>query len=226
MHQNRSNIEKFWPVPRKGNKYLALSIHHKKSSIPLIVVIRDILKLVRTKKELKKIIKEKQIKINGKEIQKTNYPLMIFDILSLPKQNKNYKVGLGKNNKFVFNETSDNDSISKVIKVIGKKLLKNGKVQINLSDGRNLITKDKIDIGNSVIYNFKDNKIEKTIKLEKGNYGFVIKGKHAGISGKIDDILNRGGKKLAVIKEEVSSLSKDNEKKKINVWVKNIIAIK
>ena len=90
MHLNRNHIGKFWPVPRKGTKYLAVSSHNQNNSIPLIVVMREILKLVRTKKELKKVINERGIKINGKEIRKTDYPIGLFDVVSLINLKKNF----------------------------------------------------------------------------------------------------------------------------------------
>ena len=64
-HVNRQNIGKFWAIPRKGTKYLAVSSNEKKESIPLIVVIRDILKIIRNKKELQKSMNEKKIKIEN-----------------------------------------------------------------------------------------------------------------------------------------------------------------
>ena len=56
MHIKRKNIGKFWPVPRKGTKYLAVPSHNNSESISLVVVIRDVLKLVRNKKELKRLL--------------------------------------------------------------------------------------------------------------------------------------------------------------------------
>ena len=52
--------------------------------------------------------------------------------------------------------------------------------------------------------------------MEKDKNVFVIRGKHAGCKGKIEDILIRGGKKIAKI------ILKDE---KINVWTKNIIVV-
>jgi len=216
MYQNRNNIGKFWPVPRKGTKYLAVSTHNKNNSIPLMVVMRDILKLVRTKKELKKIINEKQIKINGKEIRKTNYPLSFFDVLSIVNLKKDYGASLGENKKMSFEEIDGKKADVNNIKIIGKKILGKDKIQLNLSNGRNILTKENAMVGDSVVFNFKENKIDKIIKMEKGNQGFVIEGKHAGIKGKIEEIVVRGGKKLAVIGEGES---------KIIVWIKNIIVI-
>ena len=98
MYKNKNNIKNFWPVPRKGTKYVAISLHNKNNSIPLLVVIRDILKLVKTAKELKRVLNEKQIKINGKVIKDVRYPTGLFDIISI--NDKTYKYNF--NGKKVF----------------------------------------------------------------------------------------------------------------------------
>jgi small subunit ribosomal protein S4e len=90
-HVNRQNIGKFWAVPRKGTKYLAVSSHEKIESMPLVVVLRDVLKIIRNKKELQKSINEKKIQINHKEIRDTNYPVCLFDVINIPFAKKNYK---------------------------------------------------------------------------------------------------------------------------------------
>ena len=216
MHLKRQNIGKFWPVPRKGTKYLAVSTHNQKNSMPLVVIMRDVLKLVRNKKELKKILNEKQIEINGKTIRETNYPLALFDVLFIRDFNKNYRVILSKKNKMELEEISK-DIDKKIIKIVSKKILKKGALQLNLSDGRNIIFKGKanVNVGDSIVFNFKENKLDKILKLEKGNKCFVFLGMHAGLVGNIENIVEKGGKKIVVIKND----------KKINVLIKNIIVI-
>ena len=215
-HVNRQNIGKFWAIPRKGTKYLALVSHERKSSMPLVVVLRDVLKLIRNKKELQRLINEKRIQINHKEIRNTNYPVSLFDVIILPSVKKNYKALLSKHKKMVFEEISDKEAESKVFKILSKKILPKNKIQFNLMHGRNITTKDKAKTGDSVLLNLKDNKIIKIIPMEKGKNAFVIKGKHAGYIGKIDDIVSRGGKEIAKI---------SSEEGKVNVWTKSIIVI-
>ena len=216
MYLKRQKIKKFWPVPRKGTKYLAIASHNQNDSIPLLIVMRDILKLVKNKKELKKVINEKKIQINNKEIRDTNYPISLFDIVSLPNLNKNYRASFSENKKMIFEEVSEKDAEIKIIKVIGKKTLSKNKIQLNLMGGKNIFIKDKVDTGDSIVLNLKDNKVIKIIKLEKGKTAFVIKGGHMGKKGKISEIFEQGGKKIAQI---------DLKEGKINVWSKNIILI-
>ena len=203
---------KFWPVAKKGTKYVAKSSHNNSNSVPLAVLIRDVLKLVRTTKELKKVLNEKQIKVSGKEIRDTNYPIGLFDMITAG--DKTFRVILGENKKFKMEESKDDGT--KVIKIVGKKNLGKKGIQFNLMDGRNVLSNEKANVGDSVIYNYNDAKISKIIKMDKGSEGFVIKGKHAGVKGKIVNIVEQGGKKIAVISDD---------KEKINVWIKNVIAM-
>lgn len=212
----RQGIEKFWSIPRKGTKYLTHVSHNQGHSIPLVVVLRDILKLVGTKKQLKKIINEKQVKINQKEVREINYPIGLFDVISLFAIKKNYRVTLSKEKKMIFEEVSDKEAKTKIFKILDKKLLPNKKIQLNLMHGKNILTKEKVNVGDSLLINLEDNKVEKIIVMEKGADAFVNKGKHAGRTGKITEIMERGGKTLAKI-------TTDTER--INVWTKNIIAM-
>lgn len=212
MHINRKNTGRFWPIPKKGTKYVAVSTHNRKSSMPLSVVMRDIFKLVKNVKELKKLLNEGKIKINGKEIREVKYPIGLFDILNF--NTKNYRSNFNGKKTF-FEEVKIEEAYTKIIKIIGKNKLKNNVIQFNLMDGRNIISNEKAEINDSILYDFNSKKIKKIIKMEKGGHGFVVKGKHSGEKGKILDIVNVGGKELAVI----------DDKKKITVWTKNIISI-
>ncbi len=212
----RNKIGKFWPIPRKGTKYLAVPTHNKNDSIPLVVVMRDILKLVKIKKELKRLINERKIQINHKEIRETNYPICLFDVINFPELKKNYKAVLSKNKKMNFEEISDKEAETKIFKVINKKILGKKKIQLNLMHGKNIISDEKVKTGDSILLDLKNNKILKVIPMQEGKNVYVIKGKHAGIKGKIKEILSRGGKSIAKI------ISEDE---KINVWIKNIVVV-
>ena len=214
MHLKRHKIGKFWPVPRKGTKYLAVATHNKNDAIPLVVVVRDVLKLVKNKKELQRIINERKIQINHKEIRETNYPVCLFDVINLPDIKKNYRAMLSTNKKMIFEEIPEEEAKTKIFKVISKKTLSNKKMQLNLIHGKNIISNEKIKTGDSVVLNLKDNKILKIIPMKEGTNVFVIKGKHAGHQGKIQEIMDRGGKSIAKI---------ISDEGKVNVWIKNII---
>ena len=213
-HVNRQNIGKFWAVPRKGSKYLAVSTHNQHESVPLVVVLRDILKIIINKKELKRLINEKKIQINHKEIRTTNYPVSLFDVINFVEAKKNYKATLSEHKKMIFEEISNKEAETKIFKILNKMILSGKKIQLNLMNGKNIISNEKANTGDSVLLNLKDNKIVKIIPMEKGENVFVIKGKHAGHKGKIENIMERGGKTIVKIVSDEG---------KVNVWIKNII---
>ena len=209
MYLKRNNMPKTWPLRRKGTKYLVRP-SSLRNSIPLLIVLRDMLKVVKNKKEAKEILNVGKIKINGKTIKEAKYSLTLFDILSL--NEKNFKMLL-KNKRFDVSETKENNE--KISKVIGKKVLKKGKIQINLSDGKNYLSKDNIKTGDSVIIDFKENKISEILPLKQGSKILFIAGKHMGREGGVDEIDEK--KKLIYIKVGGE---------RINSKLNNIIVIK
>ena len=217
MYTKRNKAPKNWPIPRKGTKFVAVPTHNQKTSIPLVIVAREMLKVVQTAKELKKLINEKQIKINGKDVKSINYPINLFDTLSLKDSKKHYRAILSSTKKFSFIEVPEKETLTKTYKIIGKKILPGKKVQLNLMEGFNVITTEKAKVGDSVILSFKDNKIQKVIPIEKGKNVYVFAGKHIGNKGKVNEIISKGDKSIALVKTE--------NKEEVNVWVKNLIAI-
>lgn len=215
MHIKRKTMGNFWPVPRTGTKYMAVPTHEAKNSLTLILVIRDLLGLVKSKKELKKVLNEKQIAINGKIVRETNYPLMLYDSLSLPLVKKNYKITL-ENKRFSVKEVSENEAKTKTYRVINKTQIGGKKTQINLNGGKNIITNEKIATGEFVVVDNNTNKITKVIALKKDVEVIVIAGKHMGKIGKIKDIIEQGSLKVAQIKLKEGEISANIQ----NIYVK------
>jgi len=204
MHIKRKTMPKFWPIQRTGTKYLAVATHEKRNSMPAIIVVRDLLKLVKNQKEMQMLINEKKIEINGKVIRNMRYPLMLFDCLTFPSIKKHYRVGL-KNKKFALEEIKEAESRQKIHKVEGKKIISGKKVQINLSGGKNLLTPEKINVGDFIVLS-NDNKILKIITLKKDSEIIVIKGKHIGKEGKIKNITKAGEDTMATIEGKEGEL--------------------
>lgn len=184
MYLKRSNVPKKWPLPRKGSKYLVRPAKDKEKGMPLLVIIRDVMGLAQNKKEVKKLMNMNRIKVNNKEINKVNYVLELFDVLDL--NGKKFRLVLDKK-KFGIEEVKGNAN-EKVVKVIGKKILKGGKLQLNLDDGRNYEFDKECKVGDSVIVDLKKSKIKKILPLEEGREILFIGGRHTGEKGEIENI--------------------------------------
>jgi len=188
-HLKRISIEKSWPLPRKGTKYMLKAYPGKISglSIPLGIALRDVLKIANTRKEVKALLHDKEISIDGKTITEEKFPVGIMDILAIKKLNKHFLVTLNESGKIMFEETNEKDSQLKICKVIGKKTIKNGVQQINCIDGRNFISKEKIAINDSLAIDLKTNKIAKILPLKVGADVMITGGEHIGEKGKVSE---------------------------------------
>jgi len=212
MYLKRSKIPKTWPLPRKGKEYIVRPSHSLKNSIPLLIILRDILKLVKTRKDVKKLLSSEKIKVNGKVVRDERFPLTLFDNLSL--KDKNFKL-IYKNKKFDVIEIGGKEAEEKVAKVIGKKVLKGNKMQINLSDGRNYLSNENVRVGDSIVLNLKENKISEVLPFKEGCKIMFISGKHIGEIGEVETI----DEKRRIIVLKVGD-------EKINSRVDNLMVIK
>ncbi len=181
MHQKRESATMKLPIPRKGTAYVARALNNHQNSVPVIIAVRDMLNLVKNKKNTKKLIHEDRLKINGRTVKDYRDSIQLFNIFEADKK---YKLVLTENGRFDFVETKDNE---RLCKIIGKKIVNGGKTQLNLHDGTNVISDKDYQIGDSVYLSF-DGKITKSLKMEKGKECLIIKGKYLGKTAKINSV--------------------------------------
>lgn len=213
-HIKRNKIPKTWPNSRKGTKWVVRPLSNAKKGIPVLVAIRDILKLAQNKKEVKKAINEKKILINNRPVRDFRESLLLFDRLEIPNTNKCYRLVLTKYKRFDLEEVKKEKSHYKISKIISKKTLKNKKTQLNLLDGRNFISNIKCNINDSVLINLEDKKIEKCIPIKEKSPVVVIEGKHTGKKG----IINK-------INKQEKSVNLKLEEKNVNILIKQIMVV-
>jgi small subunit ribosomal protein S4e len=214
-HLKRHAIPKRWPIQRKGTAFVVKPNRSFSESLPVLIVLRDLLKVAKNRKEVKKMIHMKNILLNGKEVRDEKEGILLFDIITLTPSKNNYRLTIIKNEKFNLEEIKESEANSKIAKIIGKKILKGKKVQLNLSDGRNFLSNIQCKIDDSVSINLKEKKIEKCIQLTENSSVIVFAGKHSGEKGKIEKINKE--KKTAEI---------NTGKEKINVLIKQLMVTK
>lgn len=177
---------KSWPIRRKGKTFV---VKGNSKSIPLLVVLRDLLKLAQTRKEVKSAVHMKHLLISNKPVVDEKKPLELFDTLSILPAKKYYRVSLSDKGKFEMEEISEKESKFKVSKIVGKKTLKSKKNQVNLFDGRNYLSEVEYKVNDSVLVDLEKNSISKILPLKTGANVLVIAGKHIGEKGKVASIL-------------------------------------
>ena len=91
-HLKRLNAPKTWPISRKGSKWITKQNpgpHKLNESMPLNIIIRDLLIYAKTTKEVKNILSNKDILINKRVIKEKKFPVGTFDIIEIPKTKEN-----------------------------------------------------------------------------------------------------------------------------------------
>ena len=211
-HLKRQKMPKSWPIARKGTKYVVRPSFGLKTGVPLLIVLRDMLKIAKNRKEVKIAIHEKKILINNKISKDEKESIQLFDKIGLISSKKYYKMNLSDKGKFILEDIKEEDANQKIAKIINKKILKGKKVQLNLSDGRNFISDIKCKVNDSVSIDFKNKKIKKCLPLEKNAKIVVVAGKHSGKRGSLIEL--KPERKMAELKIN---------NKKMNILIKHII---
>ncbi len=137
-----------------------------------------------------RILKDGKILVNKKIRKEFKFPVGIMDVLEIPGIKEHFRVLYTPKGMFTLHKISSEESHLKPAKIIGKRILKCKKVQINLSDGRNIIVeKDEFKVNDTLIFSMEDKwAIKKHLKFEKGALVYITKGKCKGLSGVIEDI--------------------------------------
>jgi small subunit ribosomal protein S4e len=213
-HLKRHKVPKNWPVPRKGTTFVVRPNANLEGGLPILIVLRDVLEIAETKREVKKAINSKKILINGKIPKSERNSVSLFDTIRIVPSNKNYKISLKNNGKFDVEEISEKESGKKISKIMDKKMLPGKKIQLNLSDGRNILYEKESKTNDSVIIDLASKKIEKILPLKEKSKVIVFAGKHAGKKGEIEKLDLK--KKMALINTDQDG---------INVLIKQIMVI-
>lgn len=214
MHLKRQKVPRNWPIPRKGNAYVVRPNSNLERGLPILIILRDILKVTQNKREVKKTLYKKQVLLNNSPIKEVRNNALLFDVINILPLKENYRVNIAETGKFKIDKISDDEADKKITKIINKKILKNKKIQVNLIDGRNFISDIRCNTNDSLLINLKNKKIEKCLPLKEKSRVMVFEGKHAGKKGIINKLNN--DKKIAELTVDRGI---------VNVLIKQLIVI-
>ncbi|MDD2777899.1 MAG: 30S ribosomal protein S4e [Methanocellales archaeon] len=188
MHQKRLSAPTSWPITRKTNVWVtrpSSGPNSKEKCIPLNIALRDILGLGQNTREIKHILNEGKVLVDGVIIKDHRFPIGIFSIVSIPSTKKYYRVLLDPKGRFILHPIKSSDT--KLCKIKNKTTVKGGAVQLNLHDGSNIIASNDYNTGDSVLLKMPQREITKHLECKPGNLAMVIGGKHLGEIGLIKE---------------------------------------
>ena len=189
-------------MPRKEKKWVVAprpGPHKKLDSGPLQVLLRDVLKILEKGKEVRTIIKRGEILVDGRLRKDHAYPVGLFDVVTISTIGKNYRAVPSERN-LSFIEIPKNETKTKLCKIVGKTIIKKGKLQLNLHDGKNiLVDKKDFKTGDSLLVEIPNLKIIEHFPIESGIVGIVTKGVDVGKIGKVKKVEQATSKEHAKI---------------------------
>ena len=224
-HLKRIATPRTWIIDRKRSVFITRpnsGAHKFEAGISLGVILRDNLKLASIMSEAKKILNNNEILVDGKRRKDHRFIVGLFDVLSVPKIDKHYRVVFNKKGKILISEIDLKESKMKVCKVMGKTILPKGKIQLNLHDGKNILSDVSVKVGDSVVLSLPNLKIKEVLPLTEGVTVFLTKGKHAGDVGKFkhfrdeEAIYVLDGKEIETAREYLFVIGKDKPMIKVN----------
>lgn len=188
-----------WKIERKMHRWTVKPEPgpHSKNAIPLLLLVRDILHLADNSGEVKRILNESNVRVDGRVRRDHKFPIGMFDVISIPLIGKYFIALPDKEERISFKEIKEEESRTKLCKVKDKTTVKGGKIQLNLHDGKNILldqfTNEKdVKTGDSILVSLPTSKGERIKIVDRflyaeGSRAIVGAGKHMGEIGEIKE---------------------------------------
>jgi small subunit ribosomal protein S4e len=161
--------------------------------MPITLVVRDVLRLAKTAREVRFILHNELAKIDGRVVKDTRRGVGLMDVLTLGEDN--YRCVLDHNGRLQYRPISADEASWKVCRIEGKTTIKGGRTQLNLHDGRNIIvddpSKDAYSTGDSLKISLPDQNVVEHIRFAEGTRCYLIGGAHVGSTAEVKEYVEK-----------------------------------
>ena len=194
QHLKRLAMPRSWPLPRKTTVWVTRptpGAHSLEHCMPLTLVVRDMLGLAKSAREVRYILHNQLAKVDGRVVKDTRRGVGIMDVLTLGEEN--YRCILDHNGRLRYRPISAKEAGWKICRIEGKTTIKGGKTQLNLHDGRNIIVDDpkEYNTGDSLKLNLPDQKVLEHIRFGEGTRCYLIGGAHVGSTAEVSEYVEK-----------------------------------
>lgn len=186
MRMKRLAAPNWWPIERKAKKFVfsPRGPYTLESSMPLAILVRGVLKLAETGREAKSLIKKGLVLVDGKPCRDQKFGIGLMNVIEIPSISKCFRAVSSKKGLKII-EAPKGESKLKLCKIINKTVLKKGKVQLNLHDGKNILADNNYKTNDSLLLELPDLKIKEHLKFEPESKVLIISGKNSGKTAKL-----------------------------------------
>ena len=207
----------FWPIRRKERTWAPNTRpgpHSREKSIPLVIIIREILGYARTSKEATRIVTGGKVKVDGVVRRDHRFPVGLMDVLQIEGAGQIFRILPKPNRGLSPTPISEKEAGFKLCKIVGKRNIEGGKIQINLHDGRSIIlpsqaprqkTEGGFAPGGAMQIGLPKQNMMGVVPFQTGALGLVIDGRNQGIFGKITTITAGTHARPKIVKIETAT---------------------
>jgi len=169
----------FAPKPSAGP-------HKSRECLPLIIVLRNRLKYALTRQEVKYILKQRLVKVDGKVRTDSTYPSGFMDVINIEKTGENFRLLLDTKGRFTLHRITAEEAKYKLCRVRKVAIGPKGIPYLTTFDGRTIRYPDPlIKVNDSVRFDIETGKILDFIKFDTGNLCMITGGRNTGRVGVI-----------------------------------------
>jgi small subunit ribosomal protein S4e len=183
----------FYAVPRKKLAFVTTikaGPHGKAMSYDPITLLRDILKVVRSKKEAEYAIKLGKFLVDGVPRLSIHHPVGLMDVVELGTGGNVYRMLPQKGRLVAPISMASDEKGKKLCQVRSKVTISRNRIQLGTHDGRTFLVDDgsKYALGDALLVELPSNKILDTVPMKKGSLGLVVRGTKLGFVGEIKEV--------------------------------------
>jgi small subunit ribosomal protein S4e len=192
LKTKRAEVPAFWQIKRKEKRFVVRTSpgsHPKDYSYPLLVVLRDILGLTKTRRESLSVLNDGKILIDGRVVKSESFPVGLMDVISIPQIGKSYRL-VPSFGHLVPVEVSANEDRLKICMVKSKNTGKKSKVGYGLHDGRVIFPEAEVDLkpGDSCVIKVPEQEFQSSYRLSKGSLALLIRGERSGEVTNVEEL--------------------------------------
>ncbi len=191
----RLTAPRSWPIKRKAHHWVTKpspGAHSIEDSVPVTVVVRDLLKICDTAAEVKRILSNRDMLVDGKVVRDVKKGIGLMDVVSFPKSNAHYRMVVNVRGKLTLVPIPEDKANWKLCRIDNKTTVKGGKTQLNLHDGRNILVEgDGYKTGDVLKIEIPTQRILEAYKTEQGSLALITSGSNVGKAEVIDEIVVR-----------------------------------
>jgi small subunit ribosomal protein S4e len=160
--------------------------HKLRESLPLIIFLRNRLKYALNGREVKAILMQRLVKVDGKVRTDHTYPAGLMDVISLEKTGEHFRLLYDVKGRFAIHRITDEEAQYKLGKVTKVQIGKKGIPYIVTHDGRTVRYADPdIKVNDTVKIDLATGKVQSFVKFDSGNAVMCTGGRNLGRVGVI-----------------------------------------